>query len=71
MSDLSVHDITVQDQVRLGRGKAMPVTHVQFYVGEHGPFMGDFEPGPAASAQIQAFIQQKIADLRAITQRQY
>jgi hypothetical protein len=71
MDELTVHDVTMQDQQRLGRGRAMAVTHVTFYVGEHGPFFWDVAPGPQASAEIQAYIQQKVADLRAITQRSY
>ena len=69
--DLSVHDITVQDQIRLGGGKATPVTHLTFYVGAHGPFMHDFVAPQNGSADVQAYIQQKVADLRGIVQRAY
>ena len=69
--DLKVHDITMQDQVRLASGKATPVTHVTFYVGSHGPFMKDFEQGSATSDAIQAYIQAKVHELRGITQREY
>jgi hypothetical protein len=71
MDDLKVHDIVVQDQVRLAAGKAARTTHLTFYVGAHGPFMQDFLPPNNTQGDIQAFIQQKVADLRAITERQY
>jgi hypothetical protein len=71
MEELKVHDIVVQDQVRLAAGKAARTTHVTFYVGTHGPFMRDFMPPDNTTANIQAFIQQTVADLRAITERQY
>jgi hypothetical protein len=71
MDELTVHDITVQDQIRLGGGKAAKVTHLTFFVGDHGPFMEDFTVPKNTTADIQAYIQQKVADLRGITQRQY
>jgi hypothetical protein len=71
MDDLSVHDILVQDQIRLEGGKAGKVTLLQFYVGTHGPFMRDFAPPNNSTADIQAYIQQKVADLRALLSRQY
>jgi hypothetical protein len=69
--NLEVHDIAVQDQVRLASGKAGHVKHVTFYVGAHGPFMRDFTEPKNTSSDIQAYIQQTVADLRAITERQY
>ncbi|MBZ5569462.1 MAG: hypothetical protein LAN64_16640 [Acidobacteriia bacterium] len=69
--NLSVHDITVQDQIRLASGKSGAVKHVVFYVGAHGPFMHDFSAPLNTTADIQAYIQQTVADLRGIVQRQY
>lgn len=68
---LQVHNVQVSSQVRLGLGKATPVTHLSFYVGDHGPFTEDFvAPGDTIS-DIQAFIRQKVADLRTIMETQY
>ena len=69
--DLSVHDITVQDQIRLAGGKSGKVKHVVFYAGAHGPFMQDFVEPHNTTADIQAYIQQTVSDLRGIVQRQY
>lgn len=71
MSELAVTGIKVQDQTRLGGGKAVRVTHLTFYVGDHGPFEYDFIPPHNTPGEVQAYIQQKLADLRAITNRSY
>lgn len=71
MSELAVSNIKVQDQTRLGSGKAVRVTHLTFYVGDHGPFEHDFIPPNNTPGEIQAFIQKKISDLREITNRSY
>lgn len=71
MEDLTVHDVTIQDQVRLGNGKAVPVRHVTFYVGNHGPFQQDFSPPNNTPALIQAFIAQTVQDVRGIVDRSY
>lgn len=71
MDDLKVHDIRVQSQLKLGGGKSSQVTHVTFYVGDHGPFQKDFEPGQDSPANIQAYITQTVQDLRSIVTRQY
>lgn len=68
---LNVHNVQVSSQTRLTMGKAVPVTHVQFYVGDHGPFAADFQTPNDTPALIQAYIQQKVADLRSITERTY
>jgi hypothetical protein len=69
--ELTVHGIQIQDQTRLANGRATPVTHVTFYIGDHGPFMQDFVEPNNRPADIQAAIQQKITDLRSITAREY
>lgn len=71
MSDLAVHDVKLQDMTRLGGGKALRVTHVTFYIGDHGPFDYDFQSPNNTPGEIQAYIQQKVADVRAITNRTY
>lgn len=71
MDELNVHDIRVQDQLRLGGGKASNVTHVTFYVGSHGPFQKDFIPPDNTPALIQAYIAQTVSDLRSIVTRTY
>jgi hypothetical protein len=71
MDDLKVHDIAVQDQVRLASGKSAKVTHMTFYVGAHGPFMHDFTAPANTSNDVQAYIQAKVAEMRAIVEREY
>jgi hypothetical protein len=66
-----VHDVQIQDQLRLGGGKATKVTHLTFYVGSHGPFQSDFLAPDNTPALIQAYIAQQVQDLRAIVTRTY
>lgn len=71
MDDLAVHDVVVQDQVRLAAGKSAKVKHVTFYVGAQGPFFFDTPDSATWSDLVQAHIQQTVANLRAVTTRQY
>jgi len=69
--DLQVHGVVVSNQTRLGSGKAVAVTHVSFYIGDHGPFQHDFIEPNNKPADIQAYIQQQVNDLRSIVTRTY
>lgn len=71
MADFTVHDIVVQHQVRLTSGKPKKVTHLQFYVGDSGPFLHDFEGADDTPAARQAYIQQTVNDLRSTLDRVY
>jgi len=68
---LQVHGVQISNQTRLGSGRATAATHVVFYVGNHGPFQKDFVAPDDTPAMIQAYIQQTVADLKAITERTY
>jgi hypothetical protein len=71
METLTANNITLQDQLRLGGGKAVSVTHLTFYVGSHGPFQNDFVAPNNTPALIQAYIAQKVQDVSSIVNRTY
>lgn len=69
--ELTAHNIVLQNHTRLANGRAQFVVHLTFYVGDHGPFQHDFVSPQNTPADIQAYIQQTVTDLRAIVNRAY
>lgn len=69
--NLNVNGLQISDQTRLLAGKAVQVTRLQFYVGDHGPFTIDLEAPNNTPNDQQAAIMQKVRDIRAVATMDY
>jgi hypothetical protein len=66
-SSFNVHDINVSEQAFFGLGGSVSKrTRVTFWVGTHGPFVRDYEPGQATTDKIQSDINSQVQQLRII-----
>lgn len=67
-SALDVHDMQVSEATTFGQGGNITrKTRVTFFVGTHGPFIREYDPGQATSAKIQSDINAQVQLLRILT----
>lgn len=69
--EYAVHDVKTSQTVSLASGKIGQVTHLEFYIGAHGPFLYDFPAGQDSDAQVQQYIRSKVAWVRSIAGGSY
>lgn len=65
MNGWNVHDVTITQTSRFTlQGKVLPAVLVRYFVGDHGPFIDQYDEGPTVEQDIQAGYSRRISLLK-------
>ena len=66
MNGWNIHDVTITQTSRFTlQGKVLPAVLVRYYVGDHGPFIDQYDEGPDNEQQVRDGYQRRIKLLQA------